>query len=80
MDTDCDMRLTSLGPVREVLTRAEKTSEGWSLWVRHRHHAGTLSDCPAQEYDALSDGELVEVLEAVVWGLLARPSFLEHHD
>lgn len=64
MTTDCDMRLTSQGPIAEVLMRAERKWEGWSLWIRHRHVAGLFTDCPAAEYHGLDAGTFLDVVDA----------------
>jgi hypothetical protein len=62
MTTACDLRLTSFGPIVEVLYRLERRADGWCLWVRHRHYAGLFADCPAGEYTRLTLEELYEVM------------------
>lgn len=72
MTTECDMRLTSFGPIVEVLTRLELKADGWSAWVRHRHYAGLFTDCPASEYSRLTAEEVFDVIEAELF-LQVRP-------
>jgi len=70
---DCALRLTAFEPVTDILIRVERRADGWSLWCRHAHYAGTLSDCVPLEVTKLSDEELLAVLDAHVAGLGARP-------
>lgn len=54
----------------EVLMRVESSTAGLTLWYRHRHLGGRLTDCPAEAYGPLSRAELVDVLFALSdrWG------------
>jgi hypothetical protein len=74
MLSDCDMRLTSLGPIVEVILRLEWTPHGWAMWVRHRHAQGLFVDCPPAEYTRLSLAELQDVFaaSAFTWGPLGE--------
>ena len=71
--TDCSLLITSFEPVTDILIRVERRADGWSFWCRHCHYAGTLLDCAALEVTALSDAELLDVIDAHVAGLEARP-------
>ena len=75
MDSNCDYRLTSLGPIVEVLVRCQCYADGWTLWYRHRHFAGLFEDCAALEFEKLSTNELVDSLCALScsWGPLSTP-------
>lgn len=58
------MRLTSFGPVVEVLARYELKAEGWSAWLRHRHYGGLFTDCPVTEYSCMTVSELLDAIDA----------------
>jgi hypothetical protein len=66
------LQITSLEPITDILIRLERKHEGWTFWCRHKHYAGTLLDCPVLEVSALSDAELLDVIDAHVAGLEAR--------
>lgn len=70
MAESCAYRLSSLEPITEGLFHIEYARDGWSLSMRHRHHSGFLGDCDVEEYRALTTGELLDVLCAVIdqWG------------
>lgn len=62
MTTDCDLRLTSYGPIVEVLYRLELKADGWTLWSRHRHYSGLFGDCGSTEYTRLTMEEVQDVI------------------
>jgi len=59
--------LTSYCPVDGVLLRLEQSSAGWTLWIRHRHQAGSFSDCRAEEFDQLTLEEALDIVDATIW-------------
>jgi hypothetical protein len=69
------MKLTSLEAIVEAHWHLEVTNAGWTLWVRHRHLAGLMTDCPAEEYTGLSRGEAIDVAVTLLelYGPLGAP-------
>ena len=66
-------RLTTFEPLSGLIITCERYAEGWSVWIRHKHHAGLYSDCEAESYEKLSTYELGDVLQAVVLELGGWP-------
>jgi hypothetical protein len=62
----CADRLTTLDAVIETHLHLECSNSGWTLWERHRHIGGLMTDCPASEYQSLTIGELLDILEATL--------------
>lgn len=62
----CEMKLTSFEITVEAHWHLEYTNAGFTLWVRHRHLAGSMTDCPAEEYSGLSRAELTDVVLSLV--------------
>lgn len=60
------LALTSEGAIGAVHVRLELEPGGWVLWIMHRHVGGKFTDCRPDEYEALSFGEAMDVLEATV--------------
>ncbi len=51
-------------PVREALGSLNLTHTGWRLSLRHRHFSGGWGSCSVDEYECLTTGELLDVLDA----------------
>jgi hypothetical protein len=48
------------------LTLSRTRHGGWRLSEYHRHHTGNWGECERVDYEALTTGELVDVLCALV--------------
>ena len=66
MPHSCEISSLWPEPIVECLLRAECHYDGWTLWVRHRHHGGGFADCAPHEYGPLTLDELQDVLGATV--------------
>lgn len=51
--------------VEQALGSLTFDRDGWSLRLRHRHFSGSWSSCSVDEFDRLTLGELMDVLDAV---------------
>lgn len=65
--------LTTFEPLSGLIMTAERHADGWTLHIRHRHHAGLYTDCQVEAYSSLSTEELADVLGAVTSSLGAIP-------
>jgi len=72
--------LTTFEPLSGLIITADRMADGWTLYIRHRHHSGLYTDCDIETFEKLTSDELVQVVEAVAFGLLAvrGPGDLEH--
>lgn len=71
--TEHGFHLTTFEPISGFIITCERWAGGWTVTIRHRHHAGLYNDCAPETYTALSTEELADVLGAVVSSLGARP-------
>lgn len=56
--------LSQFYPIRQAWGSLVLDQTGWRLFLRHRHFSGGWDSCCADEYEHLTIGELLDVLDA----------------
>lgn len=56
--------LSQFYPIRQASGSLNLGPTGWRLFLRHRHFSGGWDSCSVDEYECLTIGELLDVLQA----------------